>query len=68
VIVTAAQDHVPQPLIDQLKEGGRMIVPVGMAGDQTLYLFTKRAGGLERQAVLPVLFVPMTGPGVERGP
>lgn len=67
VIVTAAPDHVPQPLVDQLKEGGRMIVPVGVAGDQTLYLFTKRAGGLEREAVLPVLFVPMTGPGVERG-
>ncbi|NJD06429.1 MAG: protein-L-isoaspartate(D-aspartate) O-methyltransferase [Methylococcaceae bacterium] len=68
VIVTAAPDHVPQPLVDQLREGGRMIVPVGIAGDQTLYLFTKRAGELEQRAVLPVLFVPMTGPGVDKRP
>src|SRR5881275_2660187 len=61
VIVTCAPDHVPQPLIDQLKEGGRMIIPVGSFGDQELYLLEKKNGELKRRAVLPVRFVPMAG-------
>jgi protein-L-isoaspartate(D-aspartate) O-methyltransferase len=61
IIVTAAPDHVPQPLIDQLKEGGRMIIPVGDFGNQELYLLEKKNGELQRRAVLPVRFVPMTG-------
>jgi protein-L-isoaspartate(D-aspartate) O-methyltransferase len=62
VIVTCAPDHVPQPLIDQLKEGGRMIIPVGGGlGYQQLYLLEKKNGKLQRRAVLPVRFVPMTG-------
>ena len=61
ITVTCAPDHVPQPLIDQLKEGGRMIIPVGGFGDQELYLLEKKNGELERRAVLPVRFVPMTG-------
>jgi protein-L-isoaspartate(D-aspartate) O-methyltransferase len=61
VIVTCAPDHVPQPLIDQMKEGGRMIIPVGDVGDQDLYLLEKKNGQLERRAVAPVRFVPMTG-------
>jgi protein-L-isoaspartate(D-aspartate) O-methyltransferase len=61
IIVTSAADRVPQPLIDQLKEGGRMIMPVGPPYAQDLYLLKKRAGKLERKAVLPVRFVPMTG-------
>lgn len=61
VIVTCAPDHVPQPLIDQLKDGGRMIIPVGEAGAQELHLLVKRGGKVERRAVLPVRFVPMTG-------
>lgn len=60
VIVTCAPDHVPQPLVDQLKEGGRMIIPVGPAGDQSLYLLEKKGGKVERRAILPVRFVPMT--------
>ena len=64
VIVTAAPDHVPQPLIDQLKVGGRMIVPVG-TGFQELILLTKTEDGVKRKSILPVTFVPMTGPGVE---
>jgi protein-L-isoaspartate(D-aspartate) O-methyltransferase len=60
VIVTCAPDHVPQPLVDQLKEGGRMIIPVGR-GVQELYLLEKRGGKVEQRAVLPVRFVPMTG-------
>lgn len=61
VIVTCAPDHVPQALVDQLKEGGRMIIPVGGPGDQELYLLEKEKGALRRRAVSPVRFVPMTG-------
>lgn len=61
VIVTCAPERVPQPLIDQTKEGGRIVIPVGPAGDQTLYLLEKRNGRLEQRNVLPVSFVPMTG-------
>ena len=61
ITVTCAPDHVPQPLIDQLKEGGRMIIPVGGFGDQELYLLEKKNGELKRRAVLPVRFVPMAG-------
>jgi len=61
VIVTCAPDHVPQPLVDQLKEGGRLVIPVGDAGVQELYLLEKKGGKVVQQAVLPVRFVPMTG-------
>ena len=61
IIVTCAPEHVPQPLIDQLKEGGRMIIPVGRVWNQELVLLRKRGGKLEQHAVLPVSFVPMTG-------
>ncbi|MBI5385575.1 MAG: protein-L-isoaspartate(D-aspartate) O-methyltransferase [Verrucomicrobia bacterium] len=61
IIVTCAPEEVPQPLIDQLKEGGRMIIPVGPIYDQNLYLLTKKEGKVLRQAVLAVRFVPMTG-------
>ena len=62
VIVTCAPDHVPTPLVAQLRDGGRMIIPVGPErGSQELILLTKRDGALERQSTLPVRFVPMTG-------
>ncbi|NNC89789.1 MAG: protein-L-isoaspartate(D-aspartate) O-methyltransferase [Akkermansiaceae bacterium] len=62
VIVTCAPDHVPQPLVDQLKEGGRMIIPVGAQGRvQSLYVMAKKDGKVERKSVMPVRFVPMTG-------
>ena len=61
IIVTCAPDHVPQPLVEQLKEGGRMIIPVGQTGEQELYLLRKKSGKVERHAVLQVRFVPMTG-------
>jgi len=60
IIVTCAPDHVPQPLIDQLKEGGRMIIPVGTNLDQELYLLQKENGQVRQKAVLPVRFVPLT--------
>lgn len=61
IIVTCAPDHVPQPLVEQLKDGGRMIIPVGPPGHQELYLLEKKGGRIEKRAVLPVRFVPMTG-------
>ncbi|HUF61787.1 MAG TPA: protein-L-isoaspartate(D-aspartate) O-methyltransferase [Verrucomicrobiales bacterium] len=62
IVVTCAPDHVPPALIAQLAEGGRMMIPVGPDGGvQELYLLTKNAGQLNRRAVLPVRFVPMTG-------
>jgi protein-L-isoaspartate(D-aspartate) O-methyltransferase len=61
IIVTCAPDHVPKPLIEQLSDGGRMIIPVGEGGDQMLYLLKKQGSTLQREAVLPVRFVPMTG-------
>lgn len=64
IIVTAAPDHIPQPLINQLKEGGRMIVPVGTYPNQELKRITKKSGKAEITDILPVLFVPMTGEGL----
>lgn len=61
VIVTCAPDHVPKPLVEQLKEGGRMIIPVGTGYAQELYILEKEGGELKQQGVLPVRFVPMTG-------
>ena len=66
IIVTCAPDHVPQPLVDQLKEGGKMVIPVGRSENQSLYLLTNKGGKVERNAVLPVRFVPMTGEKVKK--
>jgi len=60
IIVTAAPDHVPEPLVQQLKEGGRMVIPVGGAIAQQLNVFEKRGGALKQIAALPVNFVPLT--------
>ncbi len=61
VIVTCAPERVPRPLIEQTREGGRIIIPVGAAGEQNLYLYEKKEGQLKQRMVLPVRFVPMTG-------
>jgi len=62
VMITAAAERIPQPLIDQLKDGGRLIMPLGSTVfAQTLILATKRAGKLEVREIAPVAFVPMTG-------
>jgi len=66
IIVTCAPDRVPQTLTDQLKDGGRMIIPVGERFAQELYLLEKKNGQLKESAVLPVLFVPMAGEASER--
>jgi protein-L-isoaspartate(D-aspartate) O-methyltransferase len=59
IIVTCAPTHVPDPLKDQLKEEGRMIIPVGERYVQELVLLTKKKGALKQTSVLPVRFVPM---------
>jgi protein-L-isoaspartate(D-aspartate) O-methyltransferase len=62
IIITAAANHIPPPLIKQLKEGGRLIVPLGSTVYfQTLTLATKRKGELDVEQMSPVAFVPMTG-------
>ena len=67
IIVTCAPDHIPQPLIDQLAEGGRMVVPVGAVHfPQVLKLIEKKNGEVIVQNIVPVQFVPMTGPEVEK--
>jgi protein-L-isoaspartate(D-aspartate) O-methyltransferase len=62
IIVTCAPEKVPQPLVDQLKDDGRMIIPIdGSGGGQQLVLLHKHNGKLEQREILPVRFVPMTG-------
>ncbi len=65
IIVTCSPEKVPQPLIDQLKEGGRMIVPVGERYQQVFHLLKKENGKLTNEALRPTLFVPMTGKAEE---
>jgi len=60
ILITAAPVRIPQPLIDQLKPDGRMVVPVGELF-QDLVLITKTENGLQKENLIPVRFVPMTG-------
>lgn len=60
IILTAAPPSIPPPLLDQLTEGGRLIAPVGLDFQQ-LVLVRKTKEGFEKQNLLPVRFVPMTG-------
>ena len=66
ILVTAAPDHVPRALVDQLVVGGRLVIPVG-ASVQKLMVITRTAEGTRREEILPVRFVPMTGEA-ERSP
>jgi len=66
VIVTCAPEKVPQPLIDQLKDGGHMVIPVGERFAQQLYLLEKKNGQLKESATLPVRFVPMLHEGQKK--
>ena len=61
IIVTCSPEKVPEPLVEQLKEGGLMIIPIGERYQQMLFLMRKVDGKLEREALQPTLFVPMTG-------
>ncbi|RJP78166.1 MAG: protein-L-isoaspartate(D-aspartate) O-methyltransferase [Desulfobacteraceae bacterium] len=61
IIVTCAPTHIPEPLKEQLAEGGKMIIPVGEAYDQRLVLLVKEKGKIREKEVIPVRFVPMMG-------
>jgi len=62
VMVTAGATHVPAPLAAQLREGGRLVIPVGSTGSQELLVGRKVQGGLRLRAVVPVRFVPLIEP------
>jgi protein-L-isoaspartate(D-aspartate) O-methyltransferase len=68
IIVTAAPPSVPDPLLRQLKPGGRLVIPVGDRNSlQSLLVLTRRPdGGFDRANVMPVFFVPMTGEAQQR--
>jgi len=67
IIVTCAANHVPPPLLSQLKEGGRLIIPLGSTlYFQTLTLITKKEGKLNVKHILGVRFVPMVGKAEEK--
>jgi protein-L-isoaspartate(D-aspartate) O-methyltransferase len=61
IIVTCAPDHVPQPLLDQLADGGRLVLPLGGRYPQMLRRYTRKGDAFEEEDLEPVLFVPMTG-------
>jgi len=61
IIVTCSPESVPVPLVEQLKEGGRMVIPCGERYKQNLYLLKKVNGQLVKEDLHPTLFVPMTG-------
>jgi protein-L-isoaspartate(D-aspartate) O-methyltransferase len=61
ILVSAASPDVPQPLVDQLANGGRMLVPVGGRDEQRLVLITRNGASLARKELDPVRFVPLLG-------
>jgi protein-L-isoaspartate(D-aspartate) O-methyltransferase len=61
VIVTCAPESIPPPLVEQLKEGGRMVIPLGDRFNQVVHLYQKKNGKLVDHQLRPTLFVPMTG-------
>lgn len=65
IIVTCGAEEVPPPLIEQLKPGGKMVIPVGSSHkvQELLVIEKDSAGGISRRSVMPVRFVPMTGEG-----
>ena len=68
IIVTAAPDHLPAPLAEQLAEGGRIVIPIGPPGFyQSLWKFVKEEGDLKAYNLGGVAFVPFTGSGAEQG-
>jgi protein-L-isoaspartate(D-aspartate) O-methyltransferase len=65
IIVTCAPQAVPAPLIEQLKDGGRLVIPVGTTW-QELKLITKKGKDIRTETIIPVRFVPMTGKEAEK--
>jgi len=66
IIVTCSPEKVPAPLTEQLKEGGKMIIPLGRRYQQVFHLLEKKDGKLVREKLIPTLFVPMTGASEEK--
>ncbi|MGC1275741.1 MAG: protein-L-isoaspartate(D-aspartate) O-methyltransferase [Planctomycetaceae bacterium] len=66
IIVTCSPEQVPAPLVEQLAEGGKLLIPLGERYQQVFYLFEKRDGKLAASKLIPTLFVPMTGVSEER--
>jgi protein-L-isoaspartate(D-aspartate) O-methyltransferase len=68
IIVTAAPNHLPAPLVEQLVEGGRLVIPIGPPGGyQTLWQFVKEGGDVTAYSMGGVIFVPFTGEGIKDG-
>lgn len=61
ILVSAGSPTIPQPLVDQLGEGGRMLIPLGGQDVQTLAVLTRKNGSIVREDILPVRFVPLLG-------
>ena len=67
IIVTASPNHIPPPLLTQMKEGGRLIIPLGRTTFyQNLTLVTKKGGKVEVKELAPVTFVPLIGEGQKK--
>jgi len=66
ILVAAAASHVPQPLVEQLAPGGRLVMPVGDHFQELLVIHKQGDGSLQRRSVIPVVFVPMTGEAERR--
>ena len=67
IIVTASPNHIPPPLLTQIKEGGRLIIPLGRTTFyQNLTLVTKKGGKVEVKELAPVTFVPLIGEGQKK--
>jgi len=65
IIVTCSPEDIPEKLVEQLREGGRMVIPLGERFNQTLYLYRKVDGKMVPEALEPTMFVPMTGQAEE---
>jgi protein-L-isoaspartate(D-aspartate) O-methyltransferase len=61
ILVSAGSPTIPQPLVDQLAEGGRMLIPLGGQDVQTLVVLTRKQGNIVREDMVPVRFVPLLG-------
>ena len=60
IIVTAAPDHVPPALVEQLKPGGRLVIPVGKLSQELMVITKNEDGSTTRKEIVPVQFVPLT--------
>jgi protein-L-isoaspartate(D-aspartate) O-methyltransferase len=61
ILVSAASPKVPEPLVEQLAEGGKLVIPLGGMDEQQLVMFTRHGAELIRESILPVRFVPLLG-------